>query len=83
MVKYPSAYAANWPFTPDAGNWLFSSAMMAPFTSGVAAWDYWAELSESWWQMVFAPAFQHDHDTHCQLEVPDPIEIEGEHDLFA
>lgn len=36
-----------------------------------------------WWCMpFFAPPHHHEHE-RFQLEMPDPIEDEGEHDLFA
>lgn len=62
---------------------MIASAVMAPLSFGLASWEYWAQFSEVWWKNVFTPAYHHGHEDHCQLEVPDPIEVEGEHDLFA
>jgi hypothetical protein len=60
-----------------------SSTFVSPFEFSEAVCSYWSNLSENWWRMVFAPAYHHLHEGHAQLEVPDPIEEEGEHDLFA
>lgn len=74
---------AVWPsFGDRPENWP-AALMMAPFTMTMASCKYWAEMSEDWWKMVFSPTRFHDHESHHQLEVPDPIEDEGEHDLFA
>lgn len=83
MDDFNTRFANIWSDSfagPD--NW-FASALMAPMSFGLASCDYWAQFSEVWWKNVFTPAYHHAHEDHCQLEVPDPIEEDGEHDLFA
>ena len=85
--KKPAALGGFIPTVwPTAGsqseNWPVA-LLATPFTMTMASLQYWSELSESWWQMVFCPAKFHGHEHAHQLEVPDPIEDEGEHDLFA
>jgi len=71
--------AAN-PVAPQ--NWL-ASAWISPFNLSAAVWDSWLMLADNWCQMVFRPSHFHPHEHHSQLEVPDPILEDGEHDLFA
>ena len=63
-------------------DWLATMWMM-PYQMTVAFWESWMTLSEDFCRTVFRPAFFHPHDEHNQLEVPDPIKEDGEHDLFA
>ncbi len=76
-------HAGIWPCSPAGSDEGLASAMMAPVSFNLAIWDYWTGFSELWWKNVFASRYHHEHPDHCQLEVPDPIEEEGEHDLFA
>lgn len=63
-------------------DWM-TALWMAPFTIGMALWQGTTALTEAWAKTVFEPAHRHPHDSHSDLEVPDPIEEDGEHDLFA
>lgn len=62
--------------------WM-AAMWMAPFTVGLTMLECMSNLSQSWLQTVFAPERMHGHEKHTDLEVPDPIEDTGEHDLFA
>lgn len=62
---------------------MVPGTIVSPFEFAEAVCSYWTQFSENWWRMVFAPAYHHAHEGHAQLEVPDLIEEEGEHDLFA
>ena len=63
-------------------DWM-AAMWMAPFTFGVTMLESMSSVSHAWLQMLFSPERQHAHDRHADLEVPDPIEETGEHDLFA
>jgi hypothetical protein len=58
--------------------WL--SIWQMPLLLGTAWWKIWLEASPA-----LSPAIPpaHHHDEHFQLVVPEPIEVEGEHALFA
>ena len=58
-------------------------ATMGPHAWLFTMWQNWAKFNEQWFRTVFSPASHHAHDSHTDLEVPDPIEENGEHDLFA
>ncbi|MEZ5748367.1 MAG: hypothetical protein R3D83_00250 [Caenibius sp.] len=83
MTKFECSVPAM-PFddAAKAQDWLASSWMI-PFNLMTAGWDSWRALNESWCKTVFCPAEFHAHEDHSQLEVPDPIRENGEHDLFA
>lgn len=66
----------------DPKDWM-AALWMAPFTFGVTMLESISSVSQVWLQMLFAPERQHGHGQHSDLEVPDPIEDTGEHDLFA
>jgi hypothetical protein len=66
----------------DPKDWM-AALWMAPFTIGVTMLEAMSSASQAWLQMLFAPESHHAHDRHTDLEVPDPIEDTGEHDLFA
>ncbi len=76
-----SARNADTP-KPWAGSEIAALWMM-PFTMGMTLLESWASVSDAWLQMLFSPEKHHGHDHHADLEVPDPIEDDGEHDLFA
>ncbi|MBK5265081.1 MAG: hypothetical protein JJE34_07605 [Alphaproteobacteria bacterium] len=40
------------------------------------------EVSQLWWSSFFRSSHHHP-DGHAQLELPEPLEAAGEHDLFA
>ncbi len=82
MDHHSTSQARIWSYSASLDDWL-APAMMAPVSFNLAVWNYWVEFSELWWKNVFTPRYHHEHPDHCQLEVPDPIEEEGEHDLFA
>jgi hypothetical protein len=83
MDEHGTRFSSIWTRSPeDSDDWLAAS-MMAPYSFNLAVWGYWAQFSEMWWKNVFTPNYCHEHEHNCQLEVPDPIEEEGEHDLFA
>lgn len=63
-------------------DWL-AAMWMAPFTIGMTMLETMSSASQAWLQMLFAPESHHAHGQHTDLEVPDPIEDTGEHDLFA
>lgn len=63
-------------------DWM-AALWMAPFSLSMTMLECLSSASQSWLQMVFAPEHHHGHDQHADLEVPDPIEDTGEHDLFA
>ncbi|WP_324740168.1 hypothetical protein U8326_10325 [Tsuneonella sp. CC-YZS046] len=83
MDRRSTSQASIWSYSPASSNDWLASAALAPVSFNLAVWDYWAEFSELWWKNVFTSRYHHGHPDHCQLEVPDPIEEEGEHDLFA
>jgi len=71
--------------TPSAEpntHWI-AALWLAPFTASMTMLECWGNLTDSWCKTVFSPAYHHAHDHHVDLEVPDPIEEDGEHDLFA
>jgi hypothetical protein len=82
MDEYLAWLADFRPSSFEAEAWG-TSALMAPVSFNFAVWEYWAQFSEQWWKNVFAPAHHCEHEHNCQLEVPDPIQAEDEHDLFA
>lgn len=63
-------------------DWL-AALWMAPFTASMTMLECLSTVTEAWVQMLFAPERHHPHAAHADLEVPDPIEDTGEHDLFA
>lgn len=63
-------------------DWLATMWMM-PFQVTIGFWESWMTLSGDFCRTVFRPASFHGHEEHSQLEVPDPIKEDGEHDLFA
>lgn len=63
-------------------DWMVAM-ISAPFIIGITMLECWASLSQSWLQTVFSPVSHHRHDHHADLALPDPIEADGEHDLFA
>lgn len=83
MTKYQNSLP-TWPVEDLEKSWDWMiSAWVIPFNLMTAGWDSWCKLNEGWCKTVFRPAEFHDHETHSQLEVPDPIRDNGEHDLFA
>lgn len=63
-------------------DWLASIWMM-PFHMSAAFWQNWMHMSDDFCRTVFRPAKFHGHEDHNQLEVPDPLADDDEHDLFA
>lgn len=56
---------------------------MLPLSVGFTFWHVWSEMAGSWCRMVLSPAHHAPPEGHSQLSVPEPIELEGERDLFA
>ena len=67
----------------DTDHSEFAALLLMPITFGMTMLESLSSVSDAWLQMLFSPAHQHGHDHHQDLEVPDPIEDAGEHDLFA
>lgn len=68
------------PFVPPALLQQMVGLWQMPIIAATAWWDAMIDLC---WPR--APAGHHEscHEEHDQLVVPDPIEEEGEHALFA
>jgi hypothetical protein len=57
--------------------------MLSPMRAGVATMQAVAQLQAAWWQVLHPQQRCRHGDAHAQLEVPEPLERDGERDLFA
>lgn len=83
MADEKSTLSTFVPVNPAVSKDWLASAWMLPYRTTMAFWESWMALSDDWCRTVFRPASFHKHEDHAQLEVPDPIFEDGEHDLFA
>lgn len=68
---------------PAAPDDMVGMLWMLPLAMGQATLGLSAELSQLWWRQMFHSDRRCRHEGEHQLEVPDPIEEQGERELFA
>lgn len=74
----------NAPSLPGQLDDPFFQLMLAPWKLAEAMHDCNVELCHGLARHIFRPAFPpHPHEAHYQLEIPDPIAMKDEQDLFA
>ena len=83
MAESKTRLSAFVPINPAVTQDWLASLWIMPFQMSLAIWKSWMAMSDDWCRTVFRPARFHGHEDHKQLEVPDPIREDGEHDLFA
>ncbi|OCC25018.1 hypothetical protein MB02_06170 [Croceicoccus estronivorus] len=83
MAEKKSPLSNFIPVNPAVSQDWLATMWMMPFQMSMACWESWMAMSDNYCRTVFRPASFHGHEHHKQLEVPDPIMEDGEHDLFA